>query len=231
MTIDSGSVTGYGDNVAQAVWDGDAVTPAEQARRDGVAATFDDISALLSNPGGFSPEVLLEMADHEMNGIDGQIREHLGDMNQRGRNLAQLNAVTEAVGGWATTHNTHGDEIDPHGSPGPDQAFDLETHVTVHYPDGTSEDMTAREALRSAGVDMSQLHQSDNQHVYLNTASIQQFQGIMTAHANSINEGAEVRQLQLQQLVSKRGQFMQLMSQMMNSLNETNKSIIGNTGR
>lgn len=107
--------------------------------------------------------------------------------------------------------------------------------VTVTYSNGSTERMSVEEALRRAGVDTHEIQANTNEHGqghhYIDSSGVGSIQSAISARKDDLGQNSEVQQLQLQQLVSQRSQFLQMMSQVMSSINDTGKAIVGNTGR
>lgn len=53
----------------------------------------------------------------------------------------------------------------------------------------------------------------------------------ISSFLNTVNSGAEIRTMNLQKAVSRRSEFLQTISQIITSKNDTSKSIVGNIGR
>ncbi|MGZ7033345.1 MAG: hypothetical protein ACXVIJ_15390 [Thermoanaerobaculia bacterium] len=176
--------------------------------------------ALLDSMGdvGMTPEGLIAMAQHRLQAIDSQMQGVMAEMNVTGTKLAMLRAATGAVNEWRTAHHGSSDKMD----------LDT-TIVDVQNPDGTHGSMTAAQALREAGMDLSSLHtEGDPPHIKIDDAGLANFADAIRAQIDTVNEGADINQLRLQQLVSSRGQITQTVSQVIAAQHENAKAILQN---
>ncbi|MEI8255388.1 MAG: hypothetical protein WCJ30_06905 [Deltaproteobacteria bacterium] len=182
------------------------------ARPDLIAQLIDQLNA--PSEIGLSPEILVAMAGRRLHDIDAQISSAMKDMNARGSKLAFLRAATEGISAFRQSHAT-------------DAPMDLNgVHVDVTMPDGTTENWTLHDALIMGGTPPSALPASNTAR---NDTDIGHLADSIRTQIDQVNEGADIAQLSLQQLISSRGQVTQTVSQLLAALHENAKAILQNT--
>jgi hypothetical protein len=167
---------------------------------------------------GLTPEGLIAMAQRRLQGIDAQLKGVMEEMNATGSKLAKLRAATEAINTWRTAHHGTSDKMN----------LDA-TIIDVQEPGGPMEHMSVAEALREAGMDVSSLHtEGAPPQITIDDAGLATFADSIKSQVDTVNEGADINQLRLQQLVSSRGQITQTVSQVIAAQHDNAKSILQN---
>ena len=191
---------------------------------DPIAATstvpFADLLALIDAPEeGFTPEMIVQMAARRLSSIDSEIQTAMHQMDATGSRLAELRAATQAISDWRAAN---------HGSTTAE--FDMGKQITITLPNGSTQQMSVRGAMEAAGMDTSAITGVDAaHHDDIKDANLQDVADAIKAQLDSVNQGSDVNQLQLQQLVNSRGQITQLASQLIAALHDTDKAILQNT--
>lgn len=162
---------------------------------------------------GLSPEILVAMAGRRLHDIDAQISGVMHDLNNRGSKLAYLRAATEGLSSFREAHSTS-EAMNP-----------KEVFVDVALPDGTTAHTSVYDAMRLAGVPESALPAN----AAANDAAIGHIADTIRTQIDQVNQGADIAQLNLQQLISSRGQVTQTVSQLLAALHENAKAILQNT--
>ncbi len=184
------------------------------ARHDPIAALLDLLDAT-SSEGSLSPEGLIAMAGRRLHDINVQITGVMGEMNGRSNKLAYLRAATEGLAKFRQDHRTDGATLDI-----------TNVHVDVTLPNGTVENHSLHDVMIMGGMNPTTLPARGTAD---NDTAIGHLADAIRAQIDGVNEGADIDQLQLQQLISSRGQVTQTVSQLLAALHENAKAILQNT--
>lgn len=223
MSVPATPSSTAGTAPATSATDPSATDPTSRSTSDVRAFNHDPVNELLAqldsiSDVGLTPEGMIAMAQRRLQGIDAQLKGVMGEMNATGSNLAKLRAATEAINTWRTAHHGAADKMDLDTAP-----------VDVQIPGGPTEHMSVAEALREAGMDLRSLHtEGDPPHIMIDDAGLATFADSIRSQIDTVNEGADINQLRLQQIVSSRGQITQTVSQVLAAQHENAKSILQN---
>jgi len=193
-------------------------TRARLARDAALADRIADIMREMDDPtmGGLSPADLIALAEVRIGSVDGDLRAEVNTMNERGKSLSYLRSVLGAIQAFQTSTSDDNAKLA------------LDSTVTITFPSGDTEQMPIKEALRRAGMDTGNIH-GEGEHEQIKRSQLGHLVEAITQHRDTISQGAELQQLRIQQLVNQRGQFVQLVSQVLAGMHETNKGILQNT--
>jgi len=201
------------------------------------------LSELDTESGALSPEMLIALAQQKLTSIDASIGDMLRSMNGGSDRISLLHAALERMNSFRSdNHSTEPNATamyesrDGHMVPKADaQILDLDSTapadmVSITLSDGQTHTFTMREALEQAGLD---LHSFDS-HVAghplaFTPTSLSGIVDSIQARVTDINSQSESVQLKMQQLVSSRGQFSQMISQVLAAMHDTDKAILQNT--
>lgn len=193
------------------------------------------ISATEYPPEMFSGATLIELAEREIRAIDEQIFRLVHAMRDTRNRIAKLNSIGQRLRDL-TVERAPRDRNDPRWASSPhDQNrvredsiyIDLNTErIEIQDADGQVRNVTIAEACRELGVDLNPY--TRNGRILINGSNIEALQRALQTAADNMNQNTEINQLRLQELVSTRSQRIQMISQMMASGHQTQKSITEN---
>jgi hypothetical protein len=187
---------------------------------DGLDVAVNNIFASLDDPnaGGLTAEYLIASAQARLGTVDGQIKAMVGEMNTKSDQLNHLRNAMQQIDAWRGVH--HGDDAARLG------VNDTFTSVDVN---GTRHDTTLGSELSQADINPTSVRGSDAAHPdRLSNADLEQLCDRIRSRIDELQQGSEIQQVNLQQLVSQRGAAVQTASQIMASMHETDKSILQN---
>jgi hypothetical protein len=191
---------------------GSAGTSADAAAHAPLNAFLSEVGADPSEE-GLSAEFLVALAQQRLSTIDGQLKEMVSLMNLRSVALDHARSASALIDQFRTQHQSD------------DTPLNFDATVTVTNADGSVRDTNLGDELRAIGIDpatyMSGGHGPDHAH-------LDDLVNAIRDRTEQLQQGSEIEQMKLQQLVQSRGQFVQTCSQIMSSMHETEKGIVAN---
>ena len=176
-----------------------------------LAASMQDLEAIintLDSPAtGLTAEQLIAQTAINVSDIDEQIAGVMRGMSARAAQGAALRAVTS----------------DYQRALGAHEAYSLDGTVSVN-----GRVMTRAAALAEAGCTTQTI---DDFRGHVDATNSEAFKSMLQSQTGVITEGSEVDTLRLQSLVSQRNQVLQMASQLIAAMNETDKGILSHIGR
>ncbi|MDP3278450.1 MAG: hypothetical protein Q8Q09_24890 [Deltaproteobacteria bacterium] len=157
-------------------------------------------------------EILIQVG-HYTATLDGQVNEQLTGMRENARKSREISAVLN----YYSARETEVDKGQHAATP-----VDLNQQLNVQMPDGSTRTRTVGEILAENGITPSTAHGP------VMLSSLSALRDSAKSALEGIRGGGEMRQLEMQQVLSKRNQLMQVVSNVMASRSETRKSIAQN---
>lgn len=179
--------------------------------------------------GTLSVSEILAMVENGITSIDQQARTIATEITRRTQLQEQLGDVMNRISAWRQQNpgaNKDINSVNQSSSDWSDRVLDLDAPTEQRGPDG--QPMSMRQILESAGVPASELPLTVEPRRIYNNSNLQQLEDVIRRHADNLGHDSELRTLELQQLVSRRGQILQLFSNMASAMNEGAKSIVNN---
>jgi hypothetical protein len=166
---------------------------------------------------GFSPEELVEWAETQLGSIDQQVNEQLHAMQAGAQRSSLFAQVTAFVNAFQAAH------------PAADASDSTQLEIDApsfqfNMPDGSVATMSLRTALQQCGVNVS-TDAIGPSYTGQNVASLA---NELQTDSSNISNNSETQSIQLQSLMGRRGQVIQLASQLMEALNETDTKVAAN---
>jgi hypothetical protein len=165
-------------------------------------------SMVASHLPALSDEDILMMVAEQMNDIDANIRGKLAGMKQNAARGRMLNEALIALNNQVTAANG-------------DQGRAIDLNATFTYVDEGGATRTAKlgEVLRQYGVTPGET---------LSEANVRALRDAIEKKAGDIRSEGETSQIELQQVMSRRSQLLQITSNVMASRNDSRKAIAQN---
>lgn len=190
--------------------------PRNAGRVRATAGVWEDINV---DPSQLAPDMLIAYAQSEAGTIDAAISEIVGAMHDTSQKAAILHAVSDYVNSWAAGHTNPDESLHVDGAGGADL-------IDVPMGDGSTRQMSLRDAMRLIGQAL-----PSGTPATWRRGDLDGLRNSLQQAGQALNEGSEQRSLRLQTLTNRRNQLFQLTTQLLMTMSEANKGIVGNIGR
>lgn len=184
-----------------------------QATNAAIRQLLEMLDSQSTDPSSLSPADILTMAEHFLNGMDAQIKTVMGDLQRNNNATERLRRAIEVIQSRMNT-----------AAPGDDTVV-LSASLNDKIDPSDPESPTIGQVLREVGVQL----QGSGPDGAFRRRDINGLLEAIRGRMEDIRQKSEIVQMNLQQLMSRRGQFVQMLSNVMQSMNETTKAIVQNT--